>query len=925
MDEAEKYYKYWGKCGAQPNEGGLPSYHLLVWHCLDVAAVGKVWLRKNDGVRIRLSRKLKISKNELERWFCFFLCLHDVGKFSVTFQNLKPELRTELVEKPNRDYQYLVRHDQLAWDLWDGRKRVLYDSLYSFFDEFQFQFDEECCRDWFEVWFKTSSGHHGKPVNGGRQRTRFEKIDMEAVQEWFKCCWELFGVEELFQKISNRPYDGFSKTLKLCTWELSGITVICDWLGSDSSHFPFISKTMRISDYWESACFNAEKAFVAAGLENSTISNSLNMKVLFPHFNKATPLQEFCDTVDLPDMPQCWILEDVTGAGKTEAALTLAGRIASTGLAEGLFVALPTMATSNAMYERMADCYRKFFSDDSLPSLVLAHGAKHLSAAFRESCLNYANFANGAIEDFQDEESAVCSRWISDSTKKAMLAEVGVGSLDQVLLSALPVRHQSLRWCGLVRKVLIIDEVHAYDEYMLKILQNVLKNLAASGGSVILLSATLPKSTREKLLGAFYSGQGGKASDIICENTSFPLVSGLAIEEGRECFCREEKVDTRDTVEREVAVSFLHEDEKIYEIIQKTISAGKCICWIRNTVKDAFDSFEKLKNLNLTAEDRLHLFHSRFAMDDRLNIESDVLEKFGKKSDSDTRRGRVLIATQVVEQSLDLDFDVLISDLAPVDYLIQRAGRLHRHLRDEKGNRVEEKKAALLRDKPMFYVYAPEANDDPEESWFSDFLPGAACVYEDTANLWMTQQLLMKNKIIKMPEQAREYIEGVYGDDIAEIPESLIASRTCVEGKGSSDRSMAHFNQIAFSKGYCLSSSDRWGEEENVPTRLGTDQQTVYLTKMVGGVLKPFCEGEFAWDKSSLKIRQGGLESQSCSDDVKNAVEDLKKGNRKFYDGDLVLVLEGKGELWCVEGFDKKGREVKVLYDGVLGWREDKG
>ena len=217
----------------------------------------------------------------------------------------------------------------------------------------------------------------------------------------------------------------------------------------------------------------------------------------------------------LNSKPQLFILEDVTGAGKTEAALVLTHRLLSAGLADGLYVALPTMATANAMYQRLGEVYRRFYENSALPSLILAHGARDLSDAFRKSVMlseNEAadlNYEDGHKE--QDQElsaTAYCNAWLADNRKTALLAVVCVFTLYQALLAVLPARHQSLRLLGLGRKVLLVDEVHAYDSYMQRLLDALLEMHARQGGSVILLSATLPQTMREKLVAAFHRGIG---------------------------------------------------------------------------------------------------------------------------------------------------------------------------------------------------------------------------------------------------------------------------------------------------------------------------------------------------------------------------------------------------------------------------------
>lgn len=781
--EMKKQYKYWGK-GARSSLND-DRMHLLVYHCLDVAAVGKEYFHANLDTQRALAANVGLDKTAFTKICCFFLALHDIGKFAASFQNLKPDLRS-LLNSPSKK-KYNTRHDALGWWLWDNCIRTLVvDKLSEFDDQEKRQITK-----WLDVWMRIASGHHGKPVdNNVYCRDEFAKIDFESACLWIDECYTFFDIGPILFLPQLRDRNAL-KRLKHCSWELAGIFTLCDWIGSNAVYFPFHAQEESISRYWETSCLQALVAIKNSGVVKAAVAPNVSMETLFPDFYKTpTPLQALCADVDIPLMPQCWILEDVTGAGKTEAALLLAGKIASAGLADGIFVGLPTMATSNAMYGRMSKCYRKLFTEGKVPSLILAHGSRHLSKEFQSSILDNWFESDGKSVSPDDME-AQCTRWLADSSKKAFLADVGVGSLDQVLLGAMPVRHQSLRWCGLARKVLIVDEVHAYDHYMLQILENEIKGLAAAGASIVMLSATLPFTRRERLLKAFYSGRGGNPDGIECECTGYPLVSAIGCVEPLEnVFALEEEVETRESVRRELDVKLIDSEKEVFEQIRIALEQGKCLCWIRNTVGDALDAFSLLQESGVVAEDRLQLFHSRFAMGDRLSIENDVLSYFGKNSRGDERYGRVLIATQVVEQSLDLDFDILISDLAPIDYLIQRAGRQHRHMRDEFGNPVQTLEEAKNRVKPKFYIYGPTPTEEPKVDWFSKKCPGASYVYEDTAILWQTQQLLYKYGKIQMPEMARTFIEGVYGDDGWNVPDAFYGAKNKAEGKDSGKRSM---------------------------------------------------------------------------------------------------------------------------------------
>ncbi len=248
-----------------------------------------------------------------------------------------------------------------------------------------------------------------------------------------------------------------------------------------------------------------------------------------------------------------FILEDVTGAGKTEAAMVLVHKMMSAGLADGLYVGLPTMATANAMYQRMWECYRQLYRAGSLPSLVLAHGAADLSADFRQSIMLSEQLADKSYQSDELSASIYCNQWLGDSRKKALLANVGVGTIDQALIAVLPAKHQSLRLLGLTDKVLLADEVHAYDPYMRKLLITLLEAHAAQGGSIILLSATLPYSFRMELVQAYACGarfsRECRFEPTLLDTKSYPLVTRFS-----HVGLSEDPVPTRESARRSVVI-----------------------------------------------------------------------------------------------------------------------------------------------------------------------------------------------------------------------------------------------------------------------------------------------------------------------------------------------------------------------------------
>ena len=908
QSEIPTYYRYWGKAGDDIEKS--EPYHLLAYHSLDVAAAGEVLLSKRSHMLQRLADLMQLSAPQAQRWCVFLLGVHDLGKFAETFQRLKPDLREHFwPELAPHCKNYSLRHDSLGQIIWQQHiKRALYKNLDD--DESLQEFIDEN----FKLWMQAVTGHHGYPPNAKDQpRRHFCSQDQEASLEFFQDWQRLLGID--FTNLKDQQAVLEEVGQGRASWLLAGIAVLCDWLGSNREKFAYHTENcgLALPEYWQNVALpTAAKALEESGLLPASLAHTLEIKQLFDYITQPTPLQTKCAQLAFDTSPQLFILEDVTGAGKTEAALMLAHRILDKKMAEGFYIGLPTMATANAMYERMAASYRAFYQADATPSLILSHGARHLSARFRQALLPVQR--EGVRYEQSDENiSAQCNRWLADNRKKALLADVGVGTIDQALLGILPVRHQSLRLLGLANKVLILDEVHAYDAYTGELLKALVEFHTALGGSVILLSATLTLRQREELVRTF-----GAKNFISQKPATYPLLT-RASSTGE---VEEIALQTREAVRREVDVQFLHDDDAVLEHIRTASLQGQCICWIRNTVADARAAFTALQDALPTA--KLHLFHSRYALHDRLQIEAQVLALFGKDSTPAQRNGRVLIATQVVEQSLDLDFDAMISDLAPIDLLIQRSGRLQRHHRDRHGQRLAEDQPDQ-RGKPVLIVHAPEMTDEPQGDWYQSRLPKANFVYPDTLLLWRTAKILQQLGGWSMPADAqnrrgaREMLAFVYDDD-GYIPDGLQNRANEALAETMSRADAGNFATLNLMSGY--RNNHTWDEEARHVTRLGEESNTIYLARWQNGILSPWVdEAPYPWDSSSVKVSHRQLESAASTTDtaLEKQLQQLKLMEKLFDEKSIVLPLVAVDNVWNGYGVDAKGERVRVQYTPNFG------
>ncbi len=880
---------------------------------MDVAAVGHQLLLQHQDYRTRLSALSGLSVDDLQVWVPFLLALHDIGKFADSFQNLNPLLRQSL--KGDRSSRaYVLRHDTLGWLAWIKSLKptwvatgLIHAPLHPRRRRSELP---------VEPWIKAVVGHHGQPpgetVMEPPKDYFDESADYTAMSEF---CKDLIPImlsgESAFPEMSV-------SAARNSSWWLAGLAVYCDWLGSNTDYFSYQRPETSLKDYWSYARGRADNALLSTGMHQRKPSNSINLADLIELDTgdelKATPLQAAMGDWDLSDGQQLFILEDVTGAGKTEAAMLITHALMKSGQGDGMYFGLPTMATANGMYARMRKQYRKLFCEDAQPSLILAHGASKLSAEFRNSVLPSQNKNTEPYGDGTESAGGYCNAWLADNRKKALLADVGVGTIDQVLLSILPARHQVLRLLGLMGKILIVDEVHACDPYMHELLCALLQAHARSGGSAILLSATLPEAQRQALLEAYAKGRDWSVQRITHQQKApYPLISNLSASG-----LREQEVETRSSVRRFVKVEMISDSVAIESVIEAAITEGRCVCWIRNTVVDAIESWEALKSAHPGWQ--IDLFHARFAHGDRLVIEELVRDDFGKKSTHESRKGRLVIATQVVEQSLDLDFDVLVTDLAPVDRVIQRAGRLCRHARDIYGNLASGQDQ---RGTPVLYVYSPVVTDNPDADWLASFFPKAQKVYAHHGQLWLTARVLQQQGGFQMPEDARHLIEDVYGNYAQSvIPDALVARSLEAEGTERAEASHAQWSILKMNEGYSSASAPAWKDESIAVTRLGEPTTQVYLARWHDDALVPWSDAdEHAWELSAVSMRSFWINSECPADGISQSMLDRCKATLPAAGrwGVLLPLRESSSGEWTGTAMNQNVEAERFRYSATMG------
>jgi CRISPR-associated endonuclease/helicase Cas3 len=460
------------------------------------------------------------------------------------------------------------------------------------------------------------------------------------------------------------------------------------------------------------------------------------------------PLQQAVENaVQNINAPCILLIEAPMGEGKTEAAFYAHLELQRRFGHRGLYIALPSKATGNAMFERTLAFLRKFVPGREL-DLQLLHGAVLLNDSFQK--LRPTSIYN------QDGDGGVRAHEWFTHKKRALLSEYGVGTIDQALIPVLPVRHNFVRLWGLANRVIVFDEIHAYDAYTGTLLLHLIQWLKGLGSSVILLSATLPPSFRRALAKIEHT----KLPEL---ETSYPRLSIL-----KEGSFEQIPFDADPSRRRIIRLDAITpEVQNIRDTVLKRLDHGGFGLILVNTVQRA----QELYNVFLTGIPIIHqgvlvgkctdsgievyLFHARFPADQRQKREDVVQSIFGPTG---TREGiKILIATQVAEQSLDLDFDLMVTDLAPIDLILQRVGRLWRH---DRGVRPVSD--------PVLVVAGIDKEEPPsldKPLWWGQ-------VYREDLLLRTWILLRSRNKII-VPDEIDTLVKMVYEDEI-ETPDFLL-------------------------------------------------------------------------------------------------------------------------------------------------------
>ncbi len=625
------------------------EYWLPLWmHLKDTAEVMKLLVR--EWLPDSTKNFLGMSENSLMALAGFLGYIHDIGKATVLFQT---NITATLPEVRSR----LLRYTALTFR--EANRKCTPHALASE----AILLKLECPAGIASI----AGAHHGKPqgnaVEENPESYRSNYYPKGGEEFWNQCWSEILN--RALRESGYADVEELPELTQPAEIILTGLLIMADWIASNTAYFPLIS----IEDYGDMALY-PERSNQAWDKLQLTLPWEGQLDVMEKEgfqqrfgFTPNSVQQAVLDAVNHMSEPGIMILEAPMGIGKTEAGMAFSEACAARFGAGGIFFGLPTQATANGIFPRLLS-WAENLSDDLSHSIRLAHGMAELNDVYLELPRMAIVEADA---DTEDERVAV-HQWFCGS-KKALLADFVIGTVDQLLMAALKQKHVMLRHLGLVGKVVIVDEVHAYDAYMNQYLDRALQWLGWYGVPVILLSATLPTRRREELIKAY---QPEVQDGAWMECSGYPLLTWT---DGKKV---EQNVPEINKADHDVIIRKITENDVI-NMLREKMQDGGCAGIIVNTVRKA----QRLaKSLKAEMPDKeVILFHSQFLMPDRVDIERKLMERLGKYSMAESRKDLIVVGTQVMEQSLDVDFDLMVTELCPMDLLLQRIGRLHRHKR----------------------------------------------------------------------------------------------------------------------------------------------------------------------------------------------------------------------------------------------------
>lgn len=729
---------FWAK---KSSKDGVLKWLPLSQHLDDTTfIIGRLWENwLDDSQRFTVEKTLE-DPDDGKRLAMFLAYTHDLGKATASFQT-----RRGYMDSKDLDLELLYKLDEIG--IQDAREIFLSSP-----EKTHHSLASQVILESFGIGRDVAvitGAHHGKSPDTSRV---IENQLRSYSANYYNA--EYPNNDNIFKKAQREIIDralevsGFSSAEEIPSVPinvqmiLSGLLIMADWIASNEGYFPLI----EIDQYVVEDSETRKQIGWSKWHKGSTwIPRIYDVHSMYKNrFDFDGPREEqekFFNVLENIADPGIIIFEAPMGMGKTESALIGVEQLAEKSGKSGLFFGLPTQATSNGIFPRINDSWLNSISKDQGEKLPirLSHGKASLNENFRQVATNI----------YEEEGSGTfVNQWFSGN-KTSALDDFVVGTVDNFLLMSLKQKHLFLRHLGFSKKVIVIDEAHAYDTYSSEYLNRSVEWAGAVGSPIIVLSATLPGEKRRDLIGSYLAGKGVDIRKVEAEGVDFMTSSYPVI-----TYTDGESIGqfTDFDVEHRHQVKIIKEkSENLIPLVKSLAKDGGIIGVVVNTVRRAQELGRELIEIY---KDDVEVLHSSYIATDRAKKEVELLNTIG---DPDNRpRFKIIVGTQVIEQSLDIDFDVMISDLAPMDLMIQRLGRLHRHDENDKGRPVSKKD-------PVFYVL------DTSDSL--DFDPGSVAVY-DGYTLTRSQYYLPEH--INIPEDISPLVQRVYSNEEIQLDEELI-------------------------------------------------------------------------------------------------------------------------------------------------------
>ena len=676
---------------AKTSLAGEPGISVLD-HCINVGCVAEVILSRLPRAVARLLPAGSVT----------LAALHDLGKISAGFQS--------------------------KCRAWLERVGILETAIRErWMEPQQAETDHSKVTQYFLQQILKAAGTHGWGIAAGVHHgrlfgRRIHQINViSGAEKWELAAREAL-VDELVAIFGPLPTVPPRKD-DVDLWCLAGLISVADWIGSNAAFFP---QSHGLSP--EESRRAAARALDHLRWGSGDLLDA-DFSTLFAGY-RPQPLQATLH--DACQKPGLFIVEGPMGCGKTEAALWAAHRLIAAEENGGIYFALPTQVTSNRIHRRIAPFLEAALKDRA--TLRLAHGSSWLEE-------NQTLVLHPATQqELESREHVAEGRSWFASSKHALFARYGVGTVDQALQGVVAVKHFFVRRFGLAGKVVILDEVHSYDVYTGTLITHLIRELLALNCSVIVLSATLTRERRKELVEAAGGESQGVASD------SYPLVTISRVGE----LVREIPVAKGNSRTVTIQCAAFSQETILQQCIRRA-EQGQHVLYLRNTVPEAQAAFRMVAGGIREERVEVGLLHSRFPLFRRQQLEGRWLERLGKQRSTDGR-GSILIATQVVEQSVDIDLDFIVTDLAPTDMLLQRMGRLWRHARPDR--RASE---------PEFWINSPSLETAAAARALKSAFGKTGRVYSPYV-LFRTAEIFAGRQWVTLPEDIRELLEATYAE-----------------------------------------------------------------------------------------------------------------------------------------------------------------